>query len=171
MAAGFQIKARATVDVPVVFTPSCGELQQAWLCVTMKPVLDTNIKFSIQHSFRCVCMRVLLCTQVSTLWVFPQQRLRKLMSYWSTKTHFKTAQAKNRCHSIWSANVYHSPFFFFTWHHFFCIRPLVTLSQQCFNQRRSAVLNSIWIRCCEVQFSQKGRAPINTHTMFFTAHM
>ncbi|XP_023184954.1 cilia- and flagella-associated protein 47 [Xiphophorus maculatus] len=33
-----QISERATVGVPVVFTPKTVELQKAWLCVTMKPI-------------------------------------------------------------------------------------------------------------------------------------
>ncbi|PWA32191.1 hypothetical protein CCH79_00013415 [Gambusia affinis] len=33
-----QISERATVGVPVVFTPKTMELQKAWLCITMKPI-------------------------------------------------------------------------------------------------------------------------------------
>ncbi|XP_054915148.1 cilia- and flagella-associated protein 47-like [Poeciliopsis prolifica] len=33
-----QISERATVGVPIVFTPKTTELQKAWLCVTMKPI-------------------------------------------------------------------------------------------------------------------------------------
>ncbi|KAM4711439.1 LOW QUALITY PROTEIN: cilia- and flagella-associated protein 47-like [Anableps anableps] len=47
-AEALQISERATIDVPVVFTPKSMELQKAWLCITMKPISgqDNSIAFS-----------------------------------------------------------------------------------------------------------------------------
>uniref|UniRef100_A0AAQ5ZD21 Calponin-homology (CH) domain-containing protein n=1 Tax=Amphiprion ocellaris TaxID=80972 RepID=A0AAQ5ZD21_AMPOC len=45
---GVQISEGATVDVPVEFAPDSVELQQVWLCITMKPIssLSDNTNFS-----------------------------------------------------------------------------------------------------------------------------
>ncbi|XP_026220063.1 cilia- and flagella-associated protein 47 isoform X2 [Anabas testudineus] len=45
---GIQISEGASFDVPVVFAPESMELQQAWLCITMKPLRhpDNNSNFS-----------------------------------------------------------------------------------------------------------------------------
>ncbi|XP_070711754.1 cilia- and flagella-associated protein 47-like [Pempheris klunzingeri] len=40
---GIQISEGASFDVPVVFAPHSMELQQAWLCITMKPLSSTGI--------------------------------------------------------------------------------------------------------------------------------
>ncbi|XP_051283893.1 cilia- and flagella-associated protein 47-like isoform X2 [Dicentrarchus labrax] len=49
---GIQISEGATFDVPVVFAPNSMGLQQAWLCLTMKPIssLGKNSTFSTDNA-------------------------------------------------------------------------------------------------------------------------
>lgn len=56
---GVLIGGGETLDVPVVFAPQSGELQQAWLCISMKPIRD------LDHDARSVSEPPAIC------WTYP----------------------------------------------------------------------------------------------------
>ncbi|KAM6893513.1 cilia and flagella-associated protein 47-like [Xenentodon cancila] len=58
---GLQIRASATIDVPVVFTANSMELQQAWLSITMKPILDSNISPRLEEELPNMCWIYSIC--------------------------------------------------------------------------------------------------------------